>query len=111
MKELLIAFFIINALFWGLMPHSVHCDITAKFTNAKCPPHIFHITFGLVCFMIAVVLAQNEYFENLYRMFYGFTQTAGRLTESAILFFKKSTSQFTNIEDFASNVESYVDNM
>lgn len=111
MKELLIAFLILNSLFWGLMPHSIHCELVGRFTSAKCPPHIVHLTMGLVCFVLAVIVAQSDYLSQVYNFSLAALQTGGRLTESAFTFLKKSTKKFSGVEDFVSKVETYVDKM
>tara|TARA_B100000925_G_scaffold291659_1_gene280619 strand:- start:35 stop:370 length:336 start_codon:yes stop_codon:yes gene_type:complete len=111
MKELLIAFLILNALFWGLMPHSVHCDLVARFTSTPCPPHMVHLTMGVACFIVAVLIAQTDYLSGLFDMAMMAVQTGGRLAESAVTFVKKSTKNINNVEDFVSKVETYVDKM
>lgn len=58
LKLLLVLFFLLNALFWGLWPHSAHCGLAAAMGVTSCVPHIMHITFGIVCFVIAVLIVQ-----------------------------------------------------
>lgn len=111
MKELLIAFLILNSLFWGLMPHSIHCDMVARFTSAPCPPHMVHLLMGVVCFVLAVVVAQTDYLSGLFDMAMVAVQTGGRLAQSAVTFVKKSTKNIDNVEDFVSKVETYVNKM
>ncbi|QIG60043.1 hypothetical protein [Dishui Lake large algae virus 1] len=62
LKLVLVLFFVLNALFWGLWPHSAHCGLAAAMGITKCVPHIVHITFGLLCFIIAVLIAQWGHF-------------------------------------------------
>ena len=111
MKELAIAILILNSLFWGLMPHNVHCDVMSKFTSMKCPPHIVHISIGLFCFILAILLAQSDYFNAIYNIGLSLIQTGGRLTESFGTFVKKSSNKFNGVEDFVSTVETYVNKM
>ena len=59
-QNLLVALFAVNALFWGLMPHKVHCEIVST-VSKTCPPHSVHIVMGLVAFFLAVVTAQWDY--------------------------------------------------
>jgi hypothetical protein len=60
-KQILVAFLAINALFWGLFSHSDHCQAAALFTNS-CAPHYVHVSFGVVCFLAAVVISQRKMF-------------------------------------------------
>jgi len=57
-KLLFVLFFVINALFWGLWPHSAHCSLAAAFGMTKCVPHIMHISLGIAFFLVAVLIAQ-----------------------------------------------------
>ena len=43
----------LNALFWGLLPHSV--------SNMKCPPHSVHLMMGVVFYFLALYAAQQKY--------------------------------------------------
>jgi hypothetical protein len=58
LRLLAVAFLALNALFWGLFPHSSHCALAKSFGVVKCPPHALHITMGVVAFALAVVTAQ-----------------------------------------------------
>lgn len=60
MKTLAVVFFAINALFWGLFPHATHCQVASLFTN-QCLPHVTHISIGVMCFLIAVAIAQQKW--------------------------------------------------
>ena len=57
LKNILFAFLLINALFWGLFEHSIHCKFASYFTN-NCPPHYIHLIIGIVCFTLAVYIKQ-----------------------------------------------------
>jgi len=59
-KNIIIVFFTINAIFWSLFPHNVHCDVVTKFMST-CPSHSFHLTVGYLSFLIAVIIAQYDY--------------------------------------------------
>lgn len=61
-QNLIVAFLAVNALFWGLMPHKVHCDLVATFTNS-CASHGVHLVMGLIAFVLAVIFAQWDYFQ------------------------------------------------
>ena len=61
LKNILVAFLAVNALFWGLFPHSTHCAVASVFTNS-CHPHSTHVSIGVICFMLAVVISQSKMF-------------------------------------------------
>lgn len=63
-KEIAIVFFAVNALFWGLFPHDVHCKVATMFVE-KCAPHAVHVGFGVLSFFIAVLIAQQRMFSKL----------------------------------------------
>ena len=60
-KQLLVGFLVINALFWGLFGHHTHCEVAALAGIKTCPPHWMHIGVGVVSFLGAVVVAQWDY--------------------------------------------------
>ena len=65
MNCLLLAFLVTKALFWGLFPHSAHCQVVKEFnklvgTNMKCPEHIFHLITGVVFYLLSVYVAQKD---------------------------------------------------
>lgn len=64
-KSLVLAFLVLNAILWGLYPHSVHCNIASAFGVTNCPSHWVHISTGVVFFLLAVVVAQWPMFKNL----------------------------------------------
>ncbi len=66
LQNLLVAFLAVNALFWGLMPHKVHCDLVGMFSNT-CPSHTVHLVMGLIAFVLAVVFAQYDYLKAMMR--------------------------------------------
>jgi hypothetical protein len=62
-KNLFIVFFIINAIFWSLFPHRSHCEVVAHFTK-ECPSHTVHLTFGIISFFVALIIAQYDYLKS-----------------------------------------------
>ncbi len=64
LKTILIVFFAINALFWSLFPHNIHCDVAKLVTNV-CPTHNIHLIIGLVSFLIAFFIAQFDFLKTL----------------------------------------------
>lgn len=57
-KLLLVIFLAVNALFWGLWPHSSHCSVAAMMGMTTCVPHAIHVTLGVAFFVVAVLVAQ-----------------------------------------------------
>jgi len=64
-QNVLVVFFAVNAIFWGLMPHSIHCDLVSQ-VLPECPSHNIHIAMGVITFLIAVVFAQWEHLKRLF---------------------------------------------
>lgn len=61
LKHLVIIVLTLNALFWALGNHQQHCYIASLFGISKCPPHYIHIFFGVLSFILAILLAQYDY--------------------------------------------------
>jgi hypothetical protein len=61
--DILLAFLVANALFWGLASHSKHCALVP---GSKCLPHWAHLSFGIACFFGAVYVAQQGYVMHLF---------------------------------------------
>ena len=62
--NLAVIFLIINAIFWGLFPHSTHCKLVGAMGVAKCPTHVMHVGFGIACFLGAVWIEQGNFFDS-----------------------------------------------
>jgi hypothetical protein len=60
--NLSVIFLLINAVYWGLFPHSAHCAFIKSIGITNCPSHIFHVMFGIVCFLIAIYIRQGNIF-------------------------------------------------
>ena len=61
-RDLIILFFIANALFWGLATHTKHCELGTMLgmKPENCPPHWIHVyVMGLGSFIIALYLKQG----------------------------------------------------
>ena len=56
-KMLLIAFLLVNAIFWGLYPHSIHCSVAAMMGVKKCPAYVY--VMGLGSFILALYIKQG----------------------------------------------------
>jgi hypothetical protein len=65
MNCLLLSFLITNALFWGLFPHTAHCQVVNEFnkflgTNIKCPQHMVHLFMGAIFYLVSIYVAQKD---------------------------------------------------
>ena len=59
-KMLLVAFLLVNAIFWGLYPHSTHCSVSAMMGVKNCPAHWIHVyVMGLGSFILALYIKQG----------------------------------------------------
>ena len=59
-KQFLVALLLLNAIFWGLFPHSVHCKVAASFGVKQCPAHWIHVyVMGLLSFVLALYVQQG----------------------------------------------------
>jgi hypothetical protein len=65
LRVILIVFFAINAIFWSLFPHNIHCDV-AKMVVDVCPSHSVHLIIGLVSFLVAFFIAQYNYLKTMF---------------------------------------------
>lgn len=65
LKNILVVFFAVNALFWGLFPHSTHCQVASLITNT-CLPHTVHVSIGVMSFFVAIVIAQNKMLNKIF---------------------------------------------
>lgn len=64
-KNILIVIFLLNAIFWGLYPHSSHCQVVSILGIMKCPSHWLHLSFGLISFIIAIIIAQWNFIKKI----------------------------------------------
>ena len=63
MKEFLIIFLLISALFFGLLPHDIHTDVFTKTSaGVKTPPHIILITCSIISFSLANIYITGRLF-------------------------------------------------
>ena len=61
LKNLLVVFFLLNALFWGMASHKQHCKVASLFGMKKCPPHWIHVyVMGLGSFIASLYLVQGS---------------------------------------------------
>jgi len=60
LKKLIISLFAINAVFWGLFPHTIHCGLIEKL-DMPCVSHNIHLVFGIVCYLVAFIVAQKDH--------------------------------------------------
>ena len=102
-SELLVIFFLLNAIFWGLFPHTTHCRVVTQLFggNIKCPPHIVHLSFGIISFLLSILFAQQEYVMNLLKDVKDIMIGAGKVVNYA-------TEQFQSPEQFRAKMEHFV---
>jgi hypothetical protein len=61
MNRILLLFFVVNALFWGMASHKEHCKFASIFGMKKCPPHWVHVyIMGLGSFIVSLYLVQGR---------------------------------------------------
>ncbi len=66
LKNILVVFFAINAIFWSLFPHTIHCNFAGMFLS-ECPSHGFYLTIGFLSFIIAFIIAQYDYLSKFFK--------------------------------------------
>ena len=104
-RQLLVVFFLLNAIFWGLFPHSTHCRTVSQLfgSSVKCPPHIVHLSFGVISFLLAILFAQQEYVMKLFNDVKDIMVGAGSVVGYA-------TEKFQSPQDFRAQVEQFISN-
>ena len=65
MNKIILFFLVFNALFWGLFPHSMHCQVVDMFNNTfkstmNCPTHKIHILLGFIFYASSVYYTQKD---------------------------------------------------
>lgn len=102
-RQLLVIFFLLNAIFWGLFPHTTHCKVVSQLFggSVKCPPHIIHLSFGVVSFLLAILFAQQEYVMSLLNDVKDIMIGAGSVVNYA-------TEKFQSPQDFRTQAEQFV---
>lgn len=60
--DILVIFLVLNAIFWSLGAHSQHCHVASLMGFKDCPSHSLHISFGVLSFLLAVVISQRKFF-------------------------------------------------
>jgi hypothetical protein len=61
---IIVLILVLNAIFWSLFTHEQHCKVASMFGLTQCPPHWLHLSFGLVFFILAIVIQQRNYLFN-----------------------------------------------
>ena len=67
-RNIILFLLILNALFWGLFPHSEHCKVfnyLNKITklSMECPSHKIHIIMGFIFYTLSVYYTQHNSFK------------------------------------------------
>ena len=109
MRELLVSLLVVNAMFLCLLPHSIHCDFIKNITKRDCPPHIVLLVFGLSSFILAVLVAQKEYIEDISNIVKQTTQVGGVVLSRLSKIGKKALSKLPSPSQVADRVENFVD--
>lgn len=109
MRELIVSLLVVNAMFWCLLPHSIHCDFIKNITNRDCPPHIVLISMGILSFVLAVIIAQKEYIDELVLIAKQTTQVAGAVASRVSRIGKKAINKLPSVTEVADRVEHFVD--
>ena len=65
LRIILVVFFAINAIFWSLFPHNIHCDVATMVLDV-CPEHNVHLVIGLISFIVAFIIAQFDYLKTMF---------------------------------------------
>lgn len=109
MKELLVSLLVVNAMFWCLLPHSIHCDFVKNVTNRDCPPHFILVSMGIASFVLAVIIAQKEYIDEVISVAKQTTQVAGAVVSRVSRIGKKALAKLPTASEVADRVEHFVD--
>jgi len=109
MKEFLIIFLLISALFFGLLPHDIHHDVFTKTLGVSTPPHIILITLSVISFSSAIFISQEDYFKNMYNCSKNVAQSGGRIVKATGKLLHSTASNFESLDDFAETVETMVE--
>ena len=106
MRQLLVIILLVLAVFFSLFPHRVHEKVIFELTGMPSPPHIFHLIMGLTCFFLATVLAQKDYFDDIYTMgevaaenFSNIKQAAGAIMDKAGTHVQHFASQASGMKE------------
>lgn len=59
-----IIFFLVNAIFWGIMPHRLHCYVVENM-GIQCPQHYVHILMSIASFLLGIAISQWSYIHYL----------------------------------------------
>ena len=109
MKEFLIIFLLISALFFGLLPHDIHTDVFTKTIGVRTPPHIILITCSIISFSLAIFISQEDYFKTIYNCSKNVAQSGGRIVKATGKLIHSTASNFDSLDDFADTVETMVE--
>lgn len=99
----------VNAIFWGLFPHDVHENFCKNFLNIDCPAHYILLLISFISFIIALVVAQKDYFDKVFLATKKVVQTGGRILSASGRLVKGTANNYENLDEFAESFETFVD--
>tara|TARA_B100000575_G_scaffold252443_1_gene220428 strand:+ start:4237 stop:4578 length:342 start_codon:yes stop_codon:yes gene_type:complete len=109
MKELLIIFLIINAIFWGMFSHDTHTKFCTEILNRECPDHMTLICLSLLCFIVAIFIAQRDFFQRMFKVGKELVQSGGRVLKASRKLLQNTAGNYKNSTEFAESFEEFVD--
>lgn len=109
MREFLIIFLLITALFLGLFPHDIHAKLFTKIFGIRVPPHLVYIILSVICFATAICLSQEDYFKALYNQSKHIAYSGERIVKATGKLIKSTAGNFNSFDDFVDTVESIVE--
>ena len=108
MRQLLVIILLVLAVFFSLFPHRVHEKVILELTGMPSPPHIVHVIMGLSCFFLATILAQKDYFDDLYTMGEVAAENFSNIKQAAGALMNKAGS---HVQEFASKANTMKSNV
>ncbi len=65
-KIILSSFLIVNALFWGLFPHTEKCEMSYFLGIQKCPSFLVHALIGTIFYIFAILIVHFNSFSIIF---------------------------------------------
>jgi len=109
MNELFVILLIANAIFWGMFSHDTHMDFCNNILNVKCPEHITLLSISILSFMLAIFIAQKDFFLDMYKSVLNIAQTGGRVLLASKKLIKNTANSYNTPNEFADSFEEFVE--